>query len=99
MKISDAIIEGYRQVDGRQCFGKFGEDAAGGEIDVSEFKKIKPHACCVIGAYCLGAKTLDFFSAISALKKSIDDECGLTKLNDGGMDWQDIVGILQAEGK
>jgi hypothetical protein len=98
MKWSDAVIKGYKVVNGKQCRGA-----------LRSYKTVKGelvlNAVCVIGAAQLGGKALadkhgtDYEgpAACKLFKKKVG--IGVIDLNDNyKMKWEDIVGIAKAEG-
>lgn len=95
MKLSKAIIKGYShpQIQGRQNKRAY---YAYANKRVTDFFGSEVKSCCVIGAAAIGMQVSVFNVDESAVFERFG--CFAADLNDGGMKWEDIVGILQAEG-
>lgn len=93
MKPSTAMLRGFKKVNGEQITGAL-------------YRGVNPRAplaVCALGAFALGKtgcaeETVNFDPY--DLNECVESRIGVEvhEMNDEGMDWQDIVGILQSEG-
>lgn len=93
MKFSEAMLKGFRKVNGHQFFGGYYADRPGGF----------PRSVCVLGAANLGAYgdpwSYPFHTGCGAVDR-FANAWGLKPqdLNDEGMPWEHIYGMAVAAG-
>jgi hypothetical protein len=92
VRLSEAILEGFKKVNGKQCKGVYYR----GSFDV-------PRAVCASGAvnlatlghaYTSGRQSRRIRSQINAFHRAYGTN--LVVLNDSGVDWRDIYGMAKA---
>jgi len=93
MKTSEALIKGFEKVGGKQCRNTAVQLRPNGKHD----------SYCMMGAInaAEGRRPYSFSNRHNNVVAKIFGE-GIITLNDGmdyKMDWRDVVGILQSEGK
>lgn len=89
MKYSEAMLEGFKKVDGKQCRGLF-----------VKMRNGKVIACCVLGAIYEGRGD-DTTVGARTFEAAFEREWGVSpvELNDKNlMDWRDIYGMAVAAG-